>query len=206
MKSVSCTAAVLFGLALTPVTTFAQVLLLDNNGTALGIYMGEAPFEKDPDRQDYYHSITENSYLFTLVAPRFENSVALSEGALANGTLSFETLDCTGQAFLQTKTPGMVFNRYIAGGSLATQAPEAWYVPKNEPIIDRELRSRRDFHDPEGCVETIASSVPSGRAYLNDPAETGFADTTPPFPFRFRSVLDPELARCLFRDSFECSF
>lgn len=201
MRNVFFILAVFAAVAIVPIKSAAQVLILDNTDTAMGIFLGEPYF---PATVEGFSIATENGYLFQMLGPRVDGENLTNKGVLNFQTLQFESQDCTGQGYLQTNIPGILFNPFWSR-DISDPEPEAWYVPKHEEIVLRSMNSKRDWRDPNGCTET-PDALPRlfGRAYPNDPVETGFTDPSPPWPFKFRTVLDPDLVRCIFRDSFEC--
>lgn len=203
MRSVSIMLTISVIIACLPTKSDAQVIVLDNNDNAIGILLNGPYFE---DQTEDFEIATENSYLFEMIGPRLNGETVANSGYLNQRTLFFESGDCSGQGYMVTHAPGMLFSPF-SGRNIDGPEPEAWYVPKNEQIsYSRVLNSSRDSNDPSGCREfTIPQEGrPTGRAFPNDPIETGFTDPTPPWPFKFRTVLDPDLVRCIFRDSFEC--
>ena len=183
-----------------PAKSVAQVLVLDNADNAMGILLN-GPFSQAQTAG--FEIATENSYLFEMIGPRFDGSTPTNQGYLNHRPLRFESQDCSGQGYMRTHAPGMLFNPHRSR-DVSDPEPEAWYVPKDEEIVYRTMNSVRDSSDSSVCREGTFSSIPTGRAFPNDPVETGFTDPTPPWPFKFRTVIDPDLVRCIFRDSFEC--
>jgi len=210
-------AALLFGLAAVHSdASRAQAIVLDGNGTALGIllqannaFMGalSIPHTSISSPTNSYWIINEKSYQFLINWPMFdfETDEALPNAVLDGpSTLSYETSDCTGQPFVVTRHSGIVFSlNRLFGSENEPETQAIYYVPREESLQKRSFLSRRESTTAE-CESLSLTYNFSGRAYLNDPSETGFTDPTPPMPIQLRSEIDPALARCVFRDGFEC--
>lgn len=212
--------AIVFGITIglaQPV--FAQPIVIDGNGTGLGTLISSypsggpqsarpVPYQQSlsPTTSEYW-IINEKSYQFSLNWPiTVDGTSEVLPNAFLSGVgqsdLLYESSDCTGQPFVATRQSGIVFP--IARLNGADDSQSVYYVPINEELQNRSFLSSLRWNALDECEISDVTYNFSGRAYLNDPAETGFTDPTPPMPIQLRSALDPELARCIFRDGFEC--